>query len=65
MNDGNGTIDVQATGAITVKSQADVSIQGMNVSNKANSSFSGQGGSSAELSSGGQTSVKGSMVMIN
>lgn len=60
-----GKINLQATGAIGIKSSADVEVQGMNVSNKASASFTAQGSASAELSASGQTSVKGAMVMIN
>jgi Rhs element Vgr protein len=60
-----GKISLTANGAIDIKSSADVSVQGLNVSNQANVGFSAQGSASAEVSSGGQTTVKGAMVMIN
>lgn len=61
----DGKIDLQAISNIGIESKADVGVQGLNVSNKANVSFSAQGSASAELSSSGQTTVKGSLVMIN
>ena len=58
-------IEIKADGNISLTAVGDVSVEGMNVSNKANVAFSAEGSASAELSSSGQTTVKGSMVMIN
>lgn len=58
-------IEIKADGNITMKAVGDVDVEGMNVSNKANVAFSAEGSASSELTSSGQTTVKGSMVMIN
>ncbi|MEO1049699.1 MAG: type VI secretion system tip protein VgrG [Bacteroidota bacterium] len=60
-----GTIDIDATGTLTISSKADVSVKGLNVNNTANVGFTAKGNASAELSASGQTTVKGAMVMIN
>ncbi len=43
----------------------DATVKGMNVTCQANTGFTGKGGATAELSAGGQTTVKGGVVMIN
>jgi len=58
-------IEIKADGKITVKAQGDIDIEGMNVSNKATAAFSADGNATSELTSSGQTTVKGAMVMIN
>ena len=58
-------IEIKADGNISLTAVGDVSVEGMNVSSKANVAFSAEGSASAELSSSGQTTVKGSMVLIN
>lgn len=58
-------IEIKAMGKITLQAQGDVEVEGLNISNKANASFTAQGNASAELSASGQTTVKGSIVMIN
>ncbi len=60
-----GKMTLQATGEIGIQSQADVAVKGLNINNNADAGFSAQGSASAELSSSGQTTVKGSIVMIN
>ncbi|MBX2926832.1 MAG: type VI secretion system tip protein VgrG [Saprospiraceae bacterium] len=60
-----GDIKIEATGKIDIKATGDLSLQGMNLNGKANAALKMEGGASAELSSGGQTTVKGGMVMIN
>ncbi len=60
-----GKIDINATGAINVSSNADVAVKGMNVDCEAQTGFTAKGNASAELSASGQTTVKGAMVMIN
>ncbi len=66
---GNITLSGQK---VTIKATQDVEISGMNVKLKANVAVEASGtqakmsgSAQAELSSGGQTAVKGSMVMIN
>ncbi len=58
-------IEIKAGGKITVTAIGDVNVEGLSVSNKAKTAFSAEGNASSELSSSGQTTVKGAMVMIN
>ena len=60
-----GKMDLQATGAISIKSDQDVKMQGLNVEAKANVGFKAEGSATAELKASGQTTVKGAIVMIN
>ncbi|HET6829189.1 MAG TPA: type VI secretion system tip protein VgrG [Ramlibacter sp.] len=60
-----GTITLDAVGAITITSKADVKSEGLNVNCQAQVGFSAKGAATAELSATGQTTVKGAMVMIN
>lgn len=60
-----GNIKLEATQKIDVKATADLGLAGLTVKANAQTSFSAQGGAQAELKSGGQTAVKGAMVMIN
>lgn len=61
----NGTITLDAVGAVTISSKSDVKSTGLNVSCEAQVGFTGKGSATAELSANGQTTVKGAMVMIN
>ncbi len=64
--DSTGTLDLTASSDISISSSGgDVTIDGNNVTANGNMGATVKGGSTAELSSGGQTTVKGSMVMIN
>jgi uncharacterized protein involved in type VI secretion and phage assembly len=60
-----GKIGITATGALSLKSNADVTVEGLNVNSTAQVGFVAKGNASAELSASGQTTVKGAMVMIN
>ena len=60
-----GKISMQATGEISMTSQADIKASGLNIEHSANVGITAKGGASAELSAGGNTTVKGAMVMIN
>jgi Rhs element Vgr protein len=60
-----GKITMTATGNISMTAQGDVKATGTNVTVTANASLTGKGNASAEISSPGQTTIKGSMVMIN
>jgi phage protein D/phage baseplate assembly protein gpV len=69
--DGSGNIALSGQ-KITITGKQDVEISGLNVKLKANVAVEGSGlqaklsgSAQAELSSGGQTAVKGSVVMIN
>lgn len=62
----NGKINITATTGIKASaSGGDVSLEGLNVQAKAKIAFSAQGSASAELKAGGNTSIKGAIVMIN
>lgn len=58
-------ITIKADGKVDVAATQDATMKGMNVTVEAQTSFTGKGGASAEVSASGQTTVKGSMVMIN
>jgi hypothetical protein len=60
-----GTITLDAVGAISITSKADVKSSGLNVNCDAQVGFTAKGTATAELSASGQTVVKGAMVMIN
>ncbi|MGM9491140.1 phage baseplate assembly protein V [Ideonella sp. YS5] len=60
-----GVITLEAVGAIAVRSKGDVNVEGLNVACQAQVGISAKGAAAAELSSSGQTTVKGAMVMIN
>lgn len=58
-------ITMEAPGKITIKATQDLSMEGLNVNGKASVGMKMEGSATAELSSGGQTTVKGSMLMLN
>lgn len=60
-----GNINIDSSTNLAMKASADASLDGTNISQKANAQFTAEGNASAELKSSGQTTVKGSMVMIN
>jgi uncharacterized protein involved in type VI secretion and phage assembly len=60
-----GNVNISATSDITLKSNADVKVDGLNITNNAQVGFTAKGSASAEISASGQTTVKGAMVMIN
>lgn len=60
-----GKVSISATGNVEVDSKADFKGSATNITQSANSGFTASGNASAEVSSSGQTTVKGSMVMIN
>lgn len=60
-----GTISLEAVGAVSVNSKADVNVDGLNVNCSAQVGMVAKGSATAELSASGQTTVKGAMVMIN
>ncbi|HEY6134196.1 MAG TPA: phage baseplate assembly protein V [Rubrivivax sp.] len=61
----SGAIVLSALGALTLSAGADVRVAGLNVTCEAQVGITATGSASAELSAGGQTTVKGAMVMIN
>ncbi len=61
-----GKITMAAEGSITMSSSGgDVTVEGLNITHTAQVGFKAEGSASAELSASGQTTVKGTMVMIN
>lgn len=60
-----GKITLDAVGAISITSKADVKTAGLNINSEAQVGLTAKGNASAELSAAGQTVVKGAMVMIN
>jgi Rhs element Vgr protein len=60
-----GGIELDAVGAVSITSKADVKASGLNVDCQAQVNFTAKGTAGAELSASGQTVVKGALVMIN
>lgn len=60
-----GKVTIEATDNVEITSSADIKNSGLNINNEADVGFVAKGSASAELSASGQTTVKGSMVMIN
>jgi hypothetical protein len=58
-------ITIESAKDFQVKAKGDFKAEGMNASMKGSTELKVEGGSTAELSSSGSTSVKGSMVQIN
>lgn len=58
-------ITIESKKAVNIKTQNDVNVEGTNVTVCANASFKAEGKASAEVSSTGNTVVKGSLVSIN
>lgn len=60
-----GKVIVDAVGNIEMTAQADIKNTALNINHQANIGLVAKGSATAELSSGGQTTVKGALVMIN
>ena len=60
-----GTLDLTATGNITISSDQDVEITGLNISATADVDMTAEGSATAKFSSSGQCTIEGSIVMIN
>jgi Rhs element Vgr protein len=58
-------ITLEATGKLTLKATQDTSIEGLNVSAKANAQFKAEGSAGAEVSTSAIAILKGSLVKIN
>ncbi|MCI5142534.1 MAG: type VI secretion system tip protein VgrG, partial [Candidatus Electrothrix sp. ATG1] len=58
-------ISIESASDINIKASGDVNIEGANINAKASAAFKAEGGTGAELSSGANTTVKGSIVQIN
>lgn len=71
--DATGNIKISGTGGVTISSSASMSLEasadltgkGLSVSLSADTEMQVKGSATAEFSSGGETSLKGSIVMIN
>ena len=60
-----GSVSIEGQTGVTISSPADVGVKGANTTVEGNIGVTAKGGATAELSAGGQTTVKGAMVMIN
>ena len=60
-----GDINIDAVAKINITAKADVGLSGLNINAAAEVGFVGKGNATAELSATGQTTVKGTIVMIN
>lgn len=58
-------IKIEAGTNIDIKGKSGVNLKGANIEAKADMTFTAKGSAKAEISAGGQTVVKGAMVMIN
>jgi len=58
-------ITIESAADLKLKATGDVTIQGTNVTNKANAQFKAEGSAGAELSTSASAVVKGSVVQIN
>ncbi len=57
--------EITSSAKLTEKGSMGVSVSGMKIEQKADTTFSAQGSASAELKASGNVTVKGAMVMIN
>lgn len=58
-------ITIESAADVIIKASGDVTIEGTNLTNTANSQFKAEGSSGAEVSSSGQAVLKGATVAIN
>lgn len=58
-------ISLESPADINIKASGDLTLEGTNVNTKANMGFKAEGSASAEVSSSGSTTIKGSIVQIN
>ena len=61
----SGGVTIESAADLTLKASGDVTLEGANVSATASAQLKVEGSAGAEISSGGSTVVKGSMVQIN
>ncbi len=61
----DGKIDIQAQSNITLKSSMQVNAEAPNINAKASMALSAQGQGSAQLTSSGEVTIRGTIVMIN
>ncbi len=60
-----GGITIESAAEVSIKASGDVKVEGANVSSSASAQLKAEGSAGAEISSGGSTVVKGSIVQIN
>ncbi|MDQ8180555.1 type VI secretion system tip protein VgrG [Pelagicoccus sp. SDUM812005] len=58
-------IELSSAADLVLTASGDVSIEGTNVTHKANAQFTAEGASAAELKASGNTTIKGALVQIN
>jgi len=58
-------ITLDSPSDVSIKATGDLNIEATNLNLKANAGFKAEGSASAEISSSGSTTVKGSIVQIN
>lgn len=58
-------INMESPADINIKATGDLNLEGLNINAKAGVGFKAEGSASAEISSSGSTTVKGSIVQIN
>jgi len=58
-------ISLESAADVTIKASGDCNLEGININAKANVGFKAEGSATAEISSSGSTTVKGSIVQIN
>jgi len=58
-------VELKGVKDVLIKADKDLTLEGVNINIKAQAALKAEGSASAELSSGGNTTVKGSVVMIN
>lgn len=56
---------IESAKDIILKASGDVKVEGVNIESKASANYKAEGSAGGELSSGGSTVIKGSMVQIN
>ena len=58
-------VSIQAGGNLKLAAKANATMEGLQISHKAQTTFSAQGSAAAELKSSGITTVRGTLVKIN
>lgn len=62
--DANG-ITIESAGTLSITAQQDITIEGMNITNTANSNFKSEGATRAEITSTAEVVINGGVVRIN
>ena len=58
-------IEIEAAGSLTLKAGSEAAISALNINAHAKVGLTAKGSATAELSAGGQTTLKGGLVLIN